>query len=693
MYKTYRINQIDIRYTKYIISFLIIIYTILLLIGYYRSNKPLTLTQIIIIGSALFQTIIAGIFIILSAGLGRKIYASFFPVSNPSITQQLGVGLGGFSILFLIVSAIIGVRLWISILLFILLIPLVFRESKQWLKDLWKTLTQFHPISGWEWMIFYLILLDILLTWITAAAPPIKYDALLYHLELPKWYLWFGKFSYIAQNDRWGMPQTGETIYLFLMSIGGESAATILGWFFALFALLATVEIVPSWKESRLKWLVIIIPLTGFSFLDSFSWGYIDWLTFFWGALALQTLVSFMFQPDQEKIVQLGLYCGFALGTKYTAGVLSIAIGVALFWVWLRGGLGNGTAADIIFRKSTKRSIGQLLHAELTLGLVILAVTLPWWIKNILATGQPFYPLLFPAGPMTPLRLQFYTLQPLWGKGWMSWLLPWTATMLGVEGKAGFSASIGPLFLLLSPFAWLGYRSQSNEKKTQIQIMTIIAVILWLIWGFGSRVSGLMIQTRFYWGLFPALTVLGACGYENISRLEKKPLNLIFILDGVILLVFALNTFQLLTLTITRGSLNYLLGITSKDAYLENNLGWYAVAMEKIRERKPSKPVLLLFEPRDYYCLPYCDSDEILDEWYLRSYTDGTKLVNIQTIIMDLERQGYGYVLVYQDGVNFVKQEDGRYSKEQWHLLDEMLGNLKLLENFGQSYLLYQLPP
>ena len=60
---------------------------------------------------------------------------------------------------------------------------------------------------------------------------------------------------------------------------------------------------------------------------------------------------------------------------------------------------------------------------------------------------------------------------------------------------------------------------------------------------------------------------------------------------------------------------------------------------------------------------------------------------------MDLEKQGYGYVLVYQDGVNFIKQEDGRYTKEQWHLLDEMLGNLKLLENFGQSYLLYQLPP
>ncbi|MGB9668916.1 MAG: hypothetical protein ACPL0B_00890, partial [Anaerolineales bacterium] len=241
-------------------------------------------------------------------------------------------------------------------------------------------------------------------------------------------------------------------------------------------------------------------------------------------------------------------------------------------------------------------------------------------------------------------------------------------------------------------FAWLGYRSQSKEKKVQIQIMSLIAVLLWLLWGIGSRFSGLMIQTRFYWSLFPALTILGVFGYENILRLGNKPLNLIFILDGVILVVFTLNSFQLLTQTINRESLNYLLGITPKEAYLENNLGWYAVAMAKIRDLKPAKPVLLLFEPRDYYCLPYCDSDEILDEWYLRSFNDGTKLVNVNNVIMDLENQGYGYVLVFKDGVDFVKKDDNRYTSQQWNLLDAMLGKLKLVENFGQSYLLYQLP-
>lgn len=680
------------RNSKIIIAFLISIWTIVVLIGYYRSHKPFNPDQLLIIMIAVFQTIVAGSFIILSAGLGRKIYSILLPSSQPSITRQLGLGLGIFSIIFLIISAVIGIRYWISLLILLILFLLVFRESKQWLKDLWKTVPQFHPVSAWEWINFNLILFDILLTWITAATPPIKYDALVYHLELPKWYLLSRKFSFVAQNDRWGMPQTGEILYTFVMSIAGESTATILGWFFALFALLATTEILPFYKESRLIWLTIIIPLAGFSFLDSFSWGYIDWLTFFWGALAIQALVNLVAQCNQKAIMQLGLYCGFALGTKYTAGVLSIASGLAVFWLWLSGGLLNRIKANEISEQPTKRSIWKLLRAELTFGFTILVVALPWWLKNIWATGQPFYPLLFPAAAMTPLRLRFYTLQPLWGNGWMSLFLPWTATMLGIEGKVGYSASIGPLFLLFSPFAWLGFRSQSSEKKIQIQIMTLLAVVLWLIWGFGSRFSGLLIQTRFYWSLFPALVVLGVFGYENISKLEKKPLNLILILDGVILLVFALNSFQLLTLTITRGSLNYLLGITPKEAYLENNLGWYAVAMEKIREVKPSKPVLLLFEPRDYYCLPYCDSDEILDEWYLRSYADGTDLVNLNKIIMDLKKQGYGYVMVYQDGVDFVKQNDNRYTKEQWHLLDEMQMELKMVADFGQSYTLYQLP-
>ncbi|MGB9669086.1 MAG: hypothetical protein ACPL0B_01750 [Anaerolineales bacterium] len=680
------------RNSKLPIISIILIWTIFVLIGYYRSHKPFISDQIITISLALFQTIIAGIFIILTTGLGRKIYAILFPSNNPSITRQFGLGLGIFSLLYLIISASIGIRLWISLLILIILFFLVYGESKQTLEDLWKTLTQFHPISRWEWIIFSLILFDFFLTWITAAAPPIKYDALLYHLELPKWYLWFGKFSFIAQNDRWGMPQTAEILYTFLMSIAGESAATILGWLFAILALIASVEIVPFWKASRLKWLVIIIPLTGFSFLDSFSWGYVDWLTFFWGALALQSLISLINKYDKSKIIELGIYCGFALGTKYTAGVLSIATAMAIFWLWFKGVLHNTKALDKISLNFTHRDIKHLLFMEFTIGFTILLVTLPWWIKNILATGQPFYPLLFPAGPMTPLRLEFYTIQPLWGKSWMSFLLPWTVTVLGVEGKAGYSVSIGPLFLLLSPFAWLGYRSQSNKKQAQIQIMTLIAVLLWLIWGLGSRFSGLMIQTRFYWSLFPALIVLGVFGYENISKLGKKPLNIIFILDGVILAVFALNSFQLLTQTITRGSPDYLLGITSREAYLENNLGWYAVAMAKIQELKPSKPVLLLFEPRGYYCVPYCDSDEILDEWYLRSYHDGMEFVNANNMIMDLKKQGYGYVLVFKDGVDFVKEDDKRYTNEQWNLLDAILDQLKLVENFSQSYLLYQLP-
>ena len=679
------------RLKTYILPLIVILWGIFILISYFILHKPFTPIQILVLGRAILQTLIAILVLILGAGLGKKIYQRFFPASTPSLSRQAGLGIGLVSMIYLGISAVYLVNFWISVGFVFVLLLLVYHQGWMWLRQLSNSFAQLKPTQSWQIGIFCLILLDVILTWFMAASPPVKYDALLYHLELPEWYQIKGKFFFVYPNERWGMPQIGEMLYTLMMTIAGESAATLLGWVLGWLALFATVEVFPEWKNSSFIWLGILVPLAGIGFLDSLGWGYVDWLTYLWGVLALQVLLEYIREGNQARLIEGGIYCGFALGTKYTAGILSLAFFIGLIWNWCKKIFRN-PQEQLPDNYPIPNQYRVLLSHILIFGITVFVTTLPWWLKNIFATGQPFYPLLFPAGTMNAIRLHFYTKQPVWGNGWLSLFLPWTATVLGVEGKAGFSSSIGPLFLLLSPFAWLNYRSQSKEKKEIIQLMSLIGLFLWIVWGIGSRISGLLIQTRFYWSLFPALVVLAVLGYENISTLEKKPINLIFVLNSVILIVFGLTSFQILTMTLQRKSPQYVLGMISKEEYLENNLGWYAVAMEHIRDLEPSKPVLLLFEPRDYYCLPYCDSDEILDEWYSRSYSDGTNLVRYETIVNDLKNQGYGYLMIYADGVKFVKQDDPRYTPKQWELLDQTLNSLKLIDRIGSSYSLYQIP-
>src|SRR5690606_338128 len=89
-----------------------------------------------------------------------------------------------------------------------------------------------------------------------------------------------------------------------------------------------------------------------------------------------------------------------------------------------------------------------------------LALALPSLLRNLLFTGNPFYPLLLPGGEMDAIRLGFYqgfAAQATWLD---ALLLPFRATWLGIEGghigtAPGYETSLGPLLLLFAVLAWL----------------------------------------------------------------------------------------------------------------------------------------------------------------------------------------------------------------------------------------------
>jgi hypothetical protein len=111
--------------------------------------------------------------------------------------------------------------------------------------------------------------------------------------------------------------------------------------------------------------------------------------------------------------------------------------------------------------------------------------------------------------------------------------------------------------------------------------------------------------------------------------------------------------------------------------------------MEDLRNLPDNSHVLMLWEPKGYYCQSVCDSDEILDRWS----SDSSRTPDSQSIIDSWREQGYTHLLIWNWGRQFVQAEDQQKALINWNLLDSTLGKLPVEKQIGGgAYTLYGIP-
>lgn len=668
-------------------SALVLLWLFFVMGGYYLYHKPFTTQQVTVWITAGFQTL-TGLVIIASAGGMGLAILSHFQIesgrSTPSVLPSLGMGLGVLSTFYTILAWVVGIRWYISLALLGLIFGIFARWVKRWLINLFEVIRELEPKKSFERALAVLLGFLVVAGWLTAVAPPLAFDALVYHLSLPVLYLQGGKFESIPGNVFWGMPQLGEMLYTLAMSVSGLEAGPVLGWMIGLCSLIGICEILKIDLTLDGIWVSLAAVLCGISLTESLAWAYVDWVAFFYGMCVIQMFWVWMITHQRRYLLLAAIFCGFALGTKYTAGVLIIAACLAIIFFDSQ----RFVKATESGRKLQLSQLALFNAQSLLLFLVIcLLVSLPWWLKNLFAVGQPFYPLILPAGEMTTVRIRFYTEAELFGSWWTAIFLPITSTFLGIQGKMGFSASIGPLFLLLAPFSvWL-LREQARINKPLIKLNLLFAVIGWVVWGVGSRLAGYLIQSRLYWAIFPSLAILSGLGYQKLSSIPLKTFRLRFVLNSMVVFVLVLTAIEAFTSMVQKRVLDYWVGAIDAQTYLTHNLGWHYVALRHVQTLQGK--TLLLFEPRSFYCLPGCDGDEILDEWYQISINSS---IRPTSIVQSWKGRGYAYVLVFHQGAEFVRETDLRYQKSQWQLFDQLIPMLSKKQSFGNAYTLYHLP-
>ncbi len=208
------------------------------------------------------------------------------------------------------------------------------------------------------------------------------YDVLEYHLAVPKIFLTDGRIHFLANNVYSNFPLNSEMLFLLMMHLRGDAIEAAFMATFVNVALAALFVAAAWWAGSafgRPAGLVSGVAAAGVPWLTYLSGiTYVETGMLATGMTALALLLHCVRagEASPRPFIAAGLIAGFCCGFKYTA-VPMITLPLAVLTV-----CGTGSAADRLKRAGFFAAAAWLAFA-------------PWMIRNVVNTGNPFFPLAY----------------------------------------------------------------------------------------------------------------------------------------------------------------------------------------------------------------------------------------------------------------------------------------------------------
>lgn len=651
------------------------------LAGYYWIHKPITPSQANALFAAGADLGVALWLTLLGGALGRRVLASWDD-GRPGerLALQAAVGWGVIGLFFVGLGGLGWYDARLAWLLALAASLWLWRGMQAWMADVALAVRDLWPDDAMVWLASLLTLGVGVLGLLRALAPPLMWDALVYHLTLPKLYL-AARSLHLDQDFMFsGMPQLTEMLYTAAYLLRGPIAAQALGWMFGAVLALGLAACTGRLLGPRLAPLAPALLFSSYSIALALAWAYADLLLMVMALALLIALGQWQKTRARRWLMLSGFLAGLAMGCKYTAAILPLAATAVIAWISYRS------------RTPLSRPWPAFFLDVTTFGGAALLTFSPWLLKNLIFTGNPVYPLAFPAGGMDALRQFFYSRpdlaerNPLWAA-----LIFFRAVFGGVQGGNGYDATLNP-FLAFLPFMLIpGWRRLTLEQREGLGPLVVFVGAAYAAWVAFTLVTPLAEQARLFFALMPALASLSVGGLVALATLDTPALRPSFIVRAAVGLVFVLSAYEYGLAFVSHNPLAYLVGQQSAAQYRLDNLGWYAVAVEKVNALPAEARVLFLWEVRSLECEPAdrCLPDVIIDRWWHLRRTLG----GADAVVAGWQAQGITHVLIYEVGIRFLQtQPDNGYEPVDWTELEALRARLQLVEQMGEVYSLYALP-
>ena len=611
----------------------------------------------------------------LAGALGRLALHSlpFASEVEQTILQAL-IGLALISLAVLVIG-LLGLfpATWLAWAITLAGLGMLWRQAYDWARGCWAGLTRI--LTGGEDNFTCAVRLGVLillgLAFILALAPPTKWDALVYHLAGPDLYLRMGRIVSAPTNHFLGFPQLVEMLYLWLLILARPQAAAVLHWLFGVLLLGLLVGFAARQFSPRVGWAAAAILLVSDSLWGEFHWAYNDLAAMAYVLAAVVSILEWGRGEVRQTLLQGGVFIGLAMGTKYTTAGAAIGIGVLTLWLTRRGGL------------------KRMLAAGGMVAIMALLVFSPWLFKNWMLDGNPVSPFFFGTAAYDRFD-QWYYLRPGTGLDLASLLLvPIQGTVFGLEMRSPYGASTGGLLVAMLPLGAVGWHEREMVQRSIVLCLVIISLPAYLFWLGGAAISWFLVQTRLLFPIFPVLALVGSWGLEgwrDVAPLE----NLGRLIRLIIVVILAIAVFSSGLTVIRVNPLQIVLGLQPEESYLGEQLQAYYFAMQEIGRLPDESRVLLLWEPRTFYCAGRCIPDSLINQWWHDRQLEPDPL----SIAHRWHDEGFTHVLVFEAGMRFLVEEEPHepLTADDLAALDRLRTEaLTIVWEGGDAYTLYAL--
>ena len=585
---------------KAIIFLLLLWFTVIIRI--LADTWPVLLFRVI---SVLYHLLFLSLLVLIMGAIGRKFLAKIGVTCShflEGFVFATSLGLFVISYLTLFLGA---VRLLYPLSAFVLLFLLVLWSSREMKDILFSVRDNFLKVKDISLELFPCFLLVIIgltlfLSFLNCFAPPISYDTVAYHLGVPNAYIKAGRIIALPYHVYSNFPYTMEMLYTFSLLTLGENLAKLMHWLAGILTATAIYSFGRKYYSSKIGLLsaaiFLNIPWTG----KLLSSNYNDLGLSLFIFLSLFSLLNWLQDGKDEWLILAGIFTGVSIGTKYTALTFCfffILIAILFQNAYQKRGVKRGS-----------RLIGIYTVAAL-------GIASPWFVKNVILTGNPVFPFLF---------------NIFGGGNWGAYEAarfmrvhsPGDISLLSFFRKLwllGVNCQMGWIFVLFLPFTIF-----MRKIRIPTKVLLIYFFYYYVVWFFFShQVDRFILPGYAFLSLLVGYVVLSlpnlafpvqnakSASSPSIENINGGKQIFVFTITGFLLL---LNLHQLIACTAFIDPLSVFSGRDSRERYLLGKLYYYP-AMKFMNEQLSSDArILFIGDNRTYHCEREFVSNSPLDK-------------------------------------------------------------------------------
>ncbi len=446
---------------------------------------------------------------------------------------------------------------------------------------------------------------------IGASSPETFYDAMVYHLGAPNYFINEGRISAVPYTLHGNLPSVTGMLYLPALQLDGPAAAKYIHFLFAVllaFSILSFAKRFYSQRAGLISTAAFFsVPMVFMNFTCAGNDGALTFFT----VIALHAVMLTL--NHGFPVLLSGLFAGILLGMKYTS-MFSIAGFAALLILFGKGSTGKRAGNILLF------AAGVCIYF------------FPWSVKNVLTTGDPLFPYISGLVFRDPGLLHFIKItREYYGRVSEIIVHPWALTMKGNNA----SSFVGPLLLSLFPVMF--FRKGSHEKRA----VALFVLFFWIFW---------MLSTKMLRFFMPVMPLLCISALDQLLEFRGERIVKLISKASIGLLLFTGIFWSIFVLYINDGW-RVSLGSMNADEYLsEPRLSYpspYYRTAGYINANLPENSRILMFgECRSFYIRRRFTTCSVYDK---NPVIEAVRLSKSADYLRDiLKKEGYTHLL-YND--------------------------------------------